>query len=52
MLKTLVAPIYLRLLLTAEPVDETTADNAVRVTMAAARAGILGTPSEDVPASE
>lgn len=40
-LRTLVAPIYLRLLVTAEPVDETTADNAARVTMAAARAGIL-----------
>lgn len=40
-LRTLVAPIYLRLLVTAEPVDETTADNAVRVTLAAARAGVL-----------
>ncbi|MEV0624014.1 TetR-like C-terminal domain-containing protein [Nonomuraea sp. NPDC050404] len=36
-LKTLAAPIYLRLLITAEPVDETTADQAVHVTLAAAR---------------
>ncbi|MEW9553662.1 TetR/AcrR family transcriptional regulator [Nonomuraea sp. NPDC050783] len=40
-LKTLAAPIYLRLLVTADPVDETTADHAVRVTLAAARAGAL-----------
>jgi AcrR family transcriptional regulator len=50
-LKTLVAPIYLRLLITAEPVDETTADKAVRVTMAAARAGVLCTAPGDVRAS-
>lgn len=41
LLKTLAAPIYLRLLITAEPVDETTADQAVRVTLAAAHAGAL-----------
>ncbi|MGI5286914.1 TetR/AcrR family transcriptional regulator [Nonomuraea polychroma] len=40
--KTLAAPIYLRLLVTADPVDEATADQAVRVTLAAARAGALG----------
>ncbi len=40
-LKTLAAPIYLRLLITAEPVNETTADQAVRVALAAARAGVL-----------
>ncbi|NBE84813.1 TetR/AcrR family transcriptional regulator [Micromonospora rubida] len=39
--KTLAAPIYLRLLITADPVDEATADQAVRVTLAAARAGAL-----------
>jgi AcrR family transcriptional regulator len=39
--KTLAAPIYLRLLITAEPVDEATADQAVRVTLAAAHAGTL-----------
>ncbi|MEV4460159.1 TetR/AcrR family transcriptional regulator [Microbispora sp. NPDC049633] len=41
LLKTLAAPIYLRLLVTADPVDETTADLAVHVTLAAARAGAL-----------
>jgi len=39
--RTLIAPIYLRLLVTAEPVDETTADNAAAVALAAARAGLL-----------
>jgi len=37
----LLAPIYLRLLVTAEPVDETTAEIAARVALAAARAGAL-----------
>ncbi|GAA2220176.1 TetR/AcrR family transcriptional regulator [Nonomuraea monospora] len=41
-LKTLAAPIYLRLLVTADPVDESTADRAVHVTLAAARAGACG----------
>ncbi len=41
LIRTLVAPIYLRLLVTAEPVDMTTADNAARVALAAARAGAL-----------
>jgi AcrR family transcriptional regulator len=41
LVKTLVAPIYLRLLVTAEPIDETTADHAARVALAAARAGAL-----------
>jgi AcrR family transcriptional regulator len=41
LLKTLIAPIYFRLLMTGEPVDETTADQAVRITLAAARAGAL-----------
>lgn len=45
LLKTLAAPIYLRLLITAEPVDETTAGRAVNVTLAAARAGALRTGS-------
>lgn len=39
--KTLAAPIYLRLLITADPVDEAAADQALRVTLAAARAGAL-----------
>ncbi|MFI6815998.1 hypothetical protein ACIBG7_26570 [Nonomuraea sp. NPDC050328] len=37
MSSALAAPSYLRLLITAEPVDETTADQAVHVTLAAAR---------------
>lgn len=49
-LKTLAAPIYLRLLITAEPVNETTADQAVRVTLAAARAGALRQGHDDEPA--
>lgn len=39
--KTLIAPIYLRLLVTAEPIDEAVADQAARVALAAARAGAL-----------
>nr|WP_311132547.1 TetR/AcrR family transcriptional regulator [Nonomuraea gerenzanensis]SBO97034.1 Transcriptional regulator, TetR family [Nonomuraea gerenzanensis] len=41
-LKTLAAPIYLRLLVTGDPVDEATADRAALVTLAAARAGACG----------
>jgi AcrR family transcriptional regulator len=41
LIKTLVAPVYLRLLVTSEPLDETTADRAVAVVLAAARAGTL-----------
>jgi Tetracyclin repressor-like, C-terminal domain len=40
-IKTVLAPIYLRLLITAEPVDETTADQAAQVALVAARAGVL-----------
>ena len=40
-LKTLIAPILLRLLFTAEPVDEATADQAAQVALTAARAGLL-----------
>jgi AcrR family transcriptional regulator len=40
-IKTVLAPIYLRLLITAEPVDEATADQAARVALAAACAGAL-----------
>lgn len=40
-LKTLIAPILLRLVVTAEPVDETTADQAARIALTAARAGLL-----------
>lgn len=41
LVRILVAPIYLRLLVTAEPIDTTTADNAAKVALAAARAGVL-----------
>lgn len=41
LVRTLVAPIYLRLLVTAEPINATTADNAAKVALAAARAGAL-----------
>ncbi|MEV0611972.1 TetR/AcrR family transcriptional regulator [Nonomuraea sp. NPDC050404] len=44
LLKTLAAPIYLRLLMTGDPVDGTTADRAALVTLAAARAGALKAP--------
>ncbi|MEV4244555.1 TetR/AcrR family transcriptional regulator [Streptosporangium canum] len=47
LLKTLAAPIYFRLLITAETVDETTADDAARVALAAARAGALSRPREN-----
>jgi AcrR family transcriptional regulator len=49
--KTLAAPIYLRLLITADPVDEATADQAVRVTLAAARAGALRLARAGEPAT-
>lgn len=41
LVRTLVAPIYLRLLVTAEPINETTADNAAKAALAAARARTL-----------
>ncbi|MET9292070.1 TetR/AcrR family transcriptional regulator [Streptomyces sp. NPDC003077] len=41
LLKALAAPIYFRLVFTGETVDETTADRAVDVALAAARAGAL-----------
>ena len=41
LVRTLIAPIYLRFLVTAEPVGRTTADNAAQVALAAARAGAL-----------
>lgn len=41
LIKTLAAPIYFRLLVSADPVEEGTAEQAVRITLAAARAGAL-----------
>lgn len=40
-LRTLIAPILLRLMFTGEPVDETTADQAAQIALTAARAGLL-----------
>lgn len=40
-LSTLAAPIHFRLLVSGEPVDQTVADRAAGVTLAAARAGVL-----------
>ncbi|MFD4134954.1 TetR/AcrR family transcriptional regulator [Streptomyces goshikiensis] len=44
LLKTLVAPIYFRLVFTGDPVDGSTADQAVRVALAAAHARALPPP--------
>jgi AcrR family transcriptional regulator len=56
LIKTLVAPIYLRLLVTAEPIDQTTADHAAQVALVAARAGVLspspGKPPAGTPSTE
>jgi AcrR family transcriptional regulator len=41
LLKALTAPIYFRLVFTGEPVDEATADQAVQIALAAARARAL-----------
>ena len=38
----MIAPIYLRLLVTAEPADQAAADQAARIALTAARAGQLG----------
>ncbi|MEV7727903.1 TetR-like C-terminal domain-containing protein [Streptomyces sp. NPDC087917] len=43
-LKALVAPVYFRLVFTGEPVDASTAERAVDVALAAARAGVLDAP--------
>ena len=41
LVKAMIAPIYLRFLVTADPVDETTADQAAQAALAVARAGLL-----------
>lgn len=46
---TLAAPVYFQLLVSADPVEEATADQAVRVTLAAARAGALAGSSGAEP---
>ncbi|WP_405164473.1 TetR/AcrR family transcriptional regulator C-terminal ligand-binding domain-containing protein [Nocardia sp. NBC_01499] len=41
MIKTLVAPIYFRVLITGEPVDDNAADTAAALTLTAARARLF-----------
>ncbi|MEV0294060.1 TetR/AcrR family transcriptional regulator [Nocardia sp. NPDC050710] len=41
LLKTMVAPIYLRALITGEPLTESTADSAARLALTAAHAGLF-----------
>jgi AcrR family transcriptional regulator len=41
LVKAMIAPIYLRFLVTAEPIDATTADRAAQMALAVARAGLL-----------
>jgi AcrR family transcriptional regulator len=51
LLRILAAPIYLRLLVTGEPVGQEVADRAVSVVLAAARAGILTRVAGEATAS-
>lgn len=41
LLKALIAPIYLRVLITAEPIDDAVAEQATHIALAAARAQVL-----------
>lgn len=50
LVKAMIAPVYLRLLVTAEPVDAATADHAVATALAAARAGLLERWTSSPPA--
>jgi hypothetical protein len=43
-IKALIGPMYLRLLITAEPIDASTADHATELALAAVRAGVLRSP--------
>jgi len=49
LVKAVIAPIYLRLLVTADPLDEAVADHAVRVALAAARAGLFRSSVDPAP---
>jgi AcrR family transcriptional regulator len=44
LVKAMIAPIYLRFLVTAEPIDDTTADQAAQTALAVAGAGLLRGP--------
>ena len=48
-LRALIAPIYFRLTVTAEPVDTAAADQAAQIALAAARAGAFRRPSNGSP---
>lgn len=48
-LKTLASPIYMRLLVTSEPIDLEVADLAAEIALAAARAGVLRRPASNDP---
>jgi AcrR family transcriptional regulator len=50
-MRALVAPIYFRLEVTGEPVDEAAADQAAQIALAAARAGIFRRASAAAPAA-
>jgi AcrR family transcriptional regulator len=51
-LRALIAPIYFRLTVTAEPVDPAAADQAAQIALAAARAGVFRRPVTGRPASK
>lgn len=44
--RAVIAPIYLRILVTAEPISERTADTAANAALAAARVGALSPPAD------
>ncbi|MFF0498236.1 TetR/AcrR family transcriptional regulator [Nocardia aobensis] len=48
MIKTLVAPIYFRVLITGERVDDSTADAAAKVALTGARAGLFAGPGRSL----
>lgn len=48
-IRALIAPIYFRLRVTAEPVDSAAADQAAQIALAAARAGVFREAADDDP---
>ena len=51
-LRTLIAPIYFLLTVTAEPVDPAAADHAAQIALAAARAGVFRRPASGSPVAK
>jgi AcrR family transcriptional regulator len=49
-LRALIAPIYFRLTVTAEPVDTAAADQAAQIALTAARAGVFRRAGDGIPA--